>query len=176
LTEIYQRRNAGWAGWGWIAIGLIVLGIFLIVFLFWPGSGGTAYRIAQQNSVADGRQPITSIEQIVTAEDPAALRGRAFVLDGATVENMGGGKTFWLGNNENERVLAVLTLSPYAEQPVEPARYSVRPGVLMDASGTVGTFPGRERALLNWGAEPATIQEAENRRIFLRVERVFVKP
>jgi hypothetical protein len=166
MAEIAVERKNRFPWWAWLLIAPAAL---LMLWIFLAPERGTGIIGSADRERTTG-EPIGDLAVIYSTNDPNALAGRSVHIEDARVLSVTGDKQFWVGPDENRRVLVILDEVPTPTQPRIEGRYDVNPGQNVTINGRVERFPGWEAAQARWNADPKLRSQYESQPVYIHAD------
>lgn len=131
MAEIPVRRKAGMAGWLWLLLGLLLIGL-----LIWWLADDDEAEIAAVEPAAPMAETaaVGPVATTATAEAPTASSVEMVTLAAVPVLSVPGDRTFWVAPSRGERLFAVLDENVTPTTPTE-GRADVNPGQIVTVTG-----------------------------------------
>jgi hypothetical protein len=143
---------------------------------FRAGAGSAAATPANANvSQPEAADEIRDVLIIVAAPNRPSLIGRRVRFDTVKVQDVVGDRTFYIGPNENQRILVALEEEPSPNNPVE-GKVNVNPGQTVSFTGVVTAMPNAEEARKRFGKllNDSEFNNFLNQQIYIRTDKVNV--
>ncbi|HET8637294.1 MAG TPA: hypothetical protein VFL96_10625 [Acidobacteriaceae bacterium] len=187
-----EREVGARVGYGWIWIWIAIIIILVIWFggFGWGGYGGWWWGHRPRTALvgpnqanggpaingqpAPGGSPAAvtgSGVQILTSANKQPFVGQPFVINNVPVQNAANDRAFWIGANDNDTMLVVLTGNQ------NNARNSnAQKGVRVNISGTVERAPSAEQAKRMWSLSDDDAKKLEQQGVFVQATQVEAGP
>jgi len=186
-----EREVGARVGYGWIWIWIAIIIILVIWFggFGWGGYGGWWWGNrpraafvgpAPSNSLANNGQPAPagspaavtgSGVQILTATNKQTFVSQPFVINNVSVQKTANERAFWIGANDNDTMLVVLT----GNQNIA-GNSNVQNGVKVNISGTVERAPSSQQAKRMWSLSDDDAKKLEQQGVFVQATQVEAGP
>jgi hypothetical protein len=186
-----EREVGARVGYGWIWIWIAIIIILVIWFggFGWGGYGGwwwgnrprtAVVGPAPNGNLANNGQPAPagspaavtgSGVQILTAANKQPFVGQPFVINNVPVQNAANDRAFWIGANDNDTMLVVLTGNQN-----NAGNSNVQNGVRANISGTVERAPSAEQAKRMWSLSDDDAKKLEQQGVFVQAAQVEAGP
>jgi len=175
-------------GWIWILIAIIILVIWFGGF-GWGGYGGwwwgsrphaAVVGTAPNSSLPNNGQPAPagspaavtgSGAQILTAANKQPFVSQPFVIKNVPVQKTANDHAFWIGANNNDTMLMVLTGNQS-----NAGNSNVQNGVRVNISGTVERAPSAQQAKRMWSLSDDDAKKLEQQGVFVQATQVEAGP
>lgn len=185
---IQQKKAGGW--WLWL-LGLLLAGlvVWALIALFDddettaaapapdttaaptltpPGTAAPAMTPPTEVGV-----PVTDLDAIVAAADPAALVGRRVELTDVTVRSVVGDKTFWVGPSDGQQAFVFLLEETSSNSAVE-GQVDVNPGQQVSITGVVEKLPPLDQARQMFDLSSTNSGMLKNEQVYVVAKQVQV--
>ncbi len=186
-----EREVGARVGYGWIWIFIAIIIILVIWFggFGWGGYGGwwwtnrphaAVVGPTPNSGLANNGQPAPagspaavtgSGVQILTANNKQIFVGQPFVINNVPVQKTANDRAFWIGANDNDIMLVVLTGSQNSA-----GNPNIQNGVRVNLSGTVERAPSAEQAKRMWSLSDDDAKKLEQQGVFVQATQVEAGP